>query len=208
MRLVRLLVVVTTAAALGLAQQRVKPQGAADFTTLHGQILESWKSESYGRCLSQTRELMGIVSRKRAQAVLAALPPAPGGYEIVPPSPDDQQTNAMMAAVTASVGSVVEQTYRPTAGGEDVMVKVTSDSPMLSMLSMWLTNPAMLGPDAELIEYTGCKGVLHKEGSGVSLQVVIGHDLVEAEAPGRDGDFLLALLNQAAIDRLVATLAR
>lgn len=197
------------AATLAPRQERILKPAAPDFPALHAAVLESWKSESYGRCIAQTRDLLAVVSRKRSDAIFAVLPPAPAGYEALPRVVEEEPLNAWAAAFTASVGNVVEQSYVPVSGaGQTLTVKVTSDSPMLAMVSMSLTNPALLGPEAELIQYTAHKGVLSKQGDGYMLQVVIGQDIVEASAPDKDGDFLLGVLSQKVIDALAATLAR
>ncbi len=195
---------------LAAAQQLVKAKKAADFATLHSSIQTSWEAGQFGACLAQTKELMALVTKKRTAAIRAALPQTLDGFERVAPKKEDAAGAAMMAALSASIGSVVEQVYRPVGdtGGQRVTITVTSDSPMLQMVSMWITNPAMLGPDAELIEYTGYKGVLQKQGNGYSLQVLIGDDLVEAKAPGREGDFLFGVLSQAVVDALAAALAK
>ena len=200
-------ILVAGVVSIGWTQERVKPKGPQNFDELHAKIAQHYHSGHYGRAGQEAKELLAIIQKKHSEAILAALPAAPEGYKVRPQK--KQQANAaLMAGLTMAVGNIVEQTYMKEGGGGQVDVTVTADSPMLQMFQMWVTNPAMLGPDAELIKYhNDLKAVLKKEGSRHVLHVPIGSSMVEARVTGENGDFLLAMFSQAVIDGLTKTLA-
>ena len=78
------------------------------------------------------------------------------------------------------------------------------------MLGVLVSNPALLDPDSELIEYERHKAVLTTlEGSPSQLQVLLhGKHLFDVQIYGLAEEQVFALLDQAAIDRLAAALER
>lgn len=190
------------------AQKRVAKKGPADFKALHAASGASHEAGHYATCLKQLREMTAVVAQKFEEKVLASMPPAPAEYEkVVKKKQGTNQMEAAMLASMAAVGRVIEQRYKSLDHKvRDAVISVTSGSPLLQMFGMWVANPAMLGPDAELIEYEQCKAVLQKEGNDQVLRIKLADDLIEVRAPGRDGDFLLALMSQQHLNALQASL--
>jgi len=186
------------------AQERVKAKGPADFDTLHAATAEHWKAERFGKCFVSARELVGVVALRRAKVIRAAMPAAPAGYTIEPPDESNPEANAMLAALSAGVGTVIEQTYR--GNGNDIRVTVTADSPMLQMFKMILQNPAMLQPNQELVKYSECSAVLETQGQDVTLRFMLQDSLVEGYFNGVDGDFALKMFDQKAVSALNAAI--
>jgi hypothetical protein len=88
-----------------------------------------------------------------------------------------------------------------------IKVTLTADSPMVQMFGMMTANPAMLGPDAELIKYGATSAILKKEGTRRSLQIPIaGKHLCEVKWPNEDEDALLAMFDQASVTKLTLAL--
>ncbi len=188
-----------------LAQERLKPRGPADFESVHAAVAEHWKAERWGKCFASARDLIGVISVRRAQAIRAALPAAPAGYTVVPPDDDaSSQTNPMLLTMAAGVGSVTEQSY--SGAGKDIRVTITADSPMLQMFNMVLQNPALLQPHQELIKYTECTALLETQGEQINLQFLIGDSLVQANFFSETSDFALAMFDQKAVTKLHAVL--
>jgi hypothetical protein len=191
------------------AQERVKKQGPADFESTYAALGSAWQSQQYGLAMQKSRELIDLISHKRSEAILAAMPAPPEGYEVVPVrKPAQAAPSHPMAGMQAAVGTVVEHKYRPTGGGRTIDVTLTADSPLGQMFQMWVTNPAALGADAELIKYEAYSGVLRKQGNGWNLQILIGSDLCEVVVQDRDDEFLLGWVNQAAVDALATALGK
>ena len=77
----------------------------------------------------------------------------------------------------------------------------------MGMAKMMFENPAMIGPDAELVTYEQCKAILKKEGSRWSLQILIDDTMIEARFGQEDDEFALKMFDQAALDRLHRAIA-
>jgi len=209
-KLVLALVPLLAAPLLALGpQKRVQQKTAADFPTLLENANKSWQAGDYGQCTSHLRDALMLCTAKRAEAILAALPPAPEGYEVeVDRSMQDAANNPMLGAMAAAVGNVVQQDYN---GPEHIQVTVTADSPLVGMFSMWVANPAMLDQDSELIEYGAHKAVLKKTDDGRSRELLIlinGEHTCQIDYQGSREDFLFDLFDQAVVDRLAKVLGR
>lgn len=193
-------------AALGaFAQERVKAKGPADFESTYAAVGEHWKAGRWGQCYQSARELMGVVSLRRAKAIRDAMP-VPAGLEAeVQREEQNAQQQAMLAAFTAGVGNVVEQVWK--GQGKQVRITVTADSPMLQMFRMVIQNPAMLQKNQELVKYAECQAVLETEGQRVTLRFMLGESMVEAEFQGYDADGALVVMDQPAVTKLNAAIA-
>ncbi|MCB9915456.1 MAG: hypothetical protein H6828_09955 [Planctomycetes bacterium] len=192
--------------ALPFVQERVSKK-APTFEELHPAIASAYAEGRYGLAMNKTRELLAVLSPKWTESILAALPAAPEGYEIVPqkkPAGGSAMANGALAAMAASVGTVVEQKYK--GDGDTLQVTVTADSPMAQMFAMWITNPALLGEGAEAVKYGAYDAILKQEGQGWSLQILIGSSLVEAKGRKATDELLLKLFDQQAVDKLAKEL--
>ena len=189
------------------AQKRVKQKDAADFPTLIESVHRTWKAEEYGQCSALLREATALCMVQRSRAILAALPPAPEGYEvIVDRSMEQMANNPMMSAMSASIGNVVTQEYR---GPEPIKITVTADSPLVSMLNMWVANPALLEQGSELIEYGPHKAVLKSTRGGRARELMIlinGAHTCQITYQGTNEDFLFELFDQQMVDALARVL--
>lgn len=190
-------------AALPLAQERVSKK-APTFEELHSTIQRAYADGRYGLAMNKTRELLGVLAPKWTEAILAALPAAPEGYEVVPQKKQAQAPGGMLAAMATSMGTVIEQQYK--GAGDRLQVTVTADSPLVQMFGMWVSNPALLGEGAELVKYGPYNAILKQEGSGWNLQILIGNSLVEAKGRKASDELLLGMFDQAAVDRLAKEL--
>jgi hypothetical protein len=189
-------------------QERVKPKAAEDVPALLAKTGETWKAKQYRACLTNLKQALHLVTVERMKAIRAALPAAPAGFEKEAHAEEqDAAANPFLAAMSAGVGSVVEQSYSSADGSGSLRVTITADSPLTQMFSMWVANPKLLEPGSELIKYGAHNAVLKKQGSGWQLMTVIDQDLCEVNVDGRDDDFLLKFFDQAAVDRLAACLA-
>ena len=190
-------------AALPFAQERVSKK-APSFEELHAEIGRAHADGRYGLAMNRTRELLGVLAPKWTEAILAALPAAPEGYEVVPQKKQNANAGGMLAAMATSMGTVIEQKYKGADG--TLQVTVTADSPLVQMFGMWVSNPALLGEGAELVKYGSYNAILKQEGSGWSLQILIGNSLVEAKGRKASDELLLKMFDQAAVDRLAKEL--
>ena len=189
-----------TLAALPLAPQRVSKEQPKDVKTTHAEVWRAHEAGQSGKAVKAAKDLLGLLQAEWTTAILTALPAAPEGFEVQPQPKKDPQTANALAGMAGMVGTVINQRY--TAPGKQINVNVQADSPLVQMFGMWVANPQMLGPDAELIKYEGdVNAVLKKEGKRWSLQMLVGTSLVEAKGEISD-DALLKMFDQVAVDRL------
>jgi hypothetical protein len=194
-----------------LAQKRVEQPRPADFPEVVAAAEEAWKAERYGACMGQLNKALALAMEKRARLIAAALPTAPEGWTLEVEDVSEQALNSPLAAgLLATMGSQVTARYRQRDGEGRLEVAVHADSPMIQMLGVLVSNPALLDPDSELIEYEQHKAVLTTlEGSPSQLQVLLHEKhLLDVQVYGLSEERLFALLDQAAIDRLAAALER
>jgi hypothetical protein len=204
----------TLVAALALAalassalQERVKPKQPKEVPALLDAAKRAFAAEKYGACMNELQEAVGLVARLRQAQILAALPAAPAGWEVVPDE-KDAQPNPFAGALASSVGNVFSREYKETGGRGRITVQMTTDSPMVQMFDMWIQNPAMLGEGAELIKYGAHHAVLRKQNGGrLQLQILLlGEHLCDVTANGLDEDGLFGMFDQAAVDKLAGVL--
>lgn len=197
----------TCVGAVSVAQERTKDKTPPTFEELHAAIAKHYKAGSYGKAMQATRDLTVTIYEKRTAVILGALPAAPEGYEVVPqPKKNNAGLNPITGALVAGVGQVVQQDYKGPNG--PLRVTVTADSPMLAMAGMMFENPALLGPDAELIKYDQCKAILKKAGTRWSLQILMDQTMVEANFGRESDEFGLKMFDQTAVTRLFNALQK
>jgi hypothetical protein len=195
------------------AQERTKKPAPADFGALVANAKGDYDAGRFGACVKNLQAASTLAVVQRAKAIRAVLPKAPAGYEIeADQSLEEALANPMLGALALGIGSVVQQSYRPSPAGSrgaSIEVTVTVDSPMLQMFQMWITNPAMLPKGSELIKYGSHNAILQQESGGKtrSLQLLIDGSMVEVRWPSADEDALFAMFDQKAVDALAAALA-
>lgn len=217
MRTLTLLVPCAAALCLALApapQERVKPETPKKFEESLRAVDQAWKSASYGTALKELRHMTMLVGVKRTEAIIAALPKAPAGFEAVPDKTREDLANnpqaAAMAGAMGMVGTLINHRYKATEGRDSIDVSITADSPLLGMFQMIAANPQALGANKELIKYGAHKAILDTTNKNrVKLQIMIGEStLCDVTVTGRDDDFLFAMWDQSAVDQLAAALSR
>lgn len=198
------------ASALALPQTRAKKAEAKDMPTVLAQAKEHFDAGRYAACMTDLKTCVGLTQKRWTEAIRAAMPAAPEGWTKVEPEEeqeDNAQAQAMLASLSIGVGTQVEQIYSKDA--QRVSVTVTADSPMISMMGMMFSNPALLGANKELIEYGSHRAVLDTSNARrLDLQILISDKhLVQVTCPESE-DFLFALFDQTAVDGLAAALGK
>lgn len=197
--------VLCTGAAFALVQERVK-QKKADFPTTHAAVLQQWNAGEYGACLEGLRELTGMVSVKRVESLLKVLPAAPEGFEVESETTLEDLQDQPFLGMAGMIGSSVERSYGASDGAH-LQLTVTADSPVAQMWSVWLANPQMIDPSAEVVKYQAHSAILKQDGETWELTALIhGKHVIEVRLDGRDDEFLLKFLDQKTVDALARVL--
>lgn len=193
------------ATALALPQTRAKKPEARDFPTALAGAQEHFDNGRYAGCLSDLKHCSSLARTGWITAIRDALPAAPEGWTRVPPPKEDPAAQALLAGLAFGVGTQVEQVY--SRDREKIQVKVAADSQAIAMLGMVFSNPMMRQPHQELIEYGPHRAILDTSNERhLNLQILISDKhLVDVRCP-EDDEFLFALFDQAAVDRLALAL--
>ncbi len=205
-----LLVLIVPALLAPTFQTRVKENKAADFPGLLTEASKQWNEQRYGGCIASLQEAVTLATEQRVVKIRAALPTAPATWEQVPDKDQNLQAVQGLAGFGALAGSMIERKWKQTEGRGSINVMVTADSPLVGMLGGYLTNPALLGENKELIEYGKHKAILetNKKGSRLNLQIIVdGKHIVDVKTTELTEDELFAMWNQAAVDKLSSALS-
>jgi hypothetical protein len=197
----------TVLAAPGLAQKRSGPAKEPTFGEAVETARKAFDAQEHGAAVSALQAAIRAVQKLQRKAILEALP-KPEGFTFEDQAQDE--TANPFAAGMAALGLTVQRRYQK---GDDksIDVEVTANSPMVQMLTMMIANPAVIKADGgELVEYGVHKAVLKKSGdSGHELTIVM-HDkhIVKATCQGLSADELLAVVDQACVDRMEKPLGK
>lgn len=142
------------------------------------------------------------IRQLRAGEIAKVLPEPLSGW-----TGDKAETTAMGATLFGGVTGA-SRTYRKDQAR--VEVSLVSDSPMLSMVSMMVANPMMLGGSGqEAVRVKGNRGLLEWEGDSGSLKLVVGGNvLVTVEGTGCEKGDLVAYAEGVNYELLKEIMAR
>lgn len=190
-------------------QKRASEKKQPTYTELVGEANKAWEAKHYGTCASSLEEALSIARKHHREAVQAALPVPPQPWTLVENKNSDRDAAALSAMFGGGTSMVpVEVEYKNPETNDRLTISIMIKTPMIQQYSMMFTNPAFLEKGSELIEYTADKGVLKAQGRSTELNVVLdGESLLQAQIRAeKQGDFLLEVVNQAAVDKLKAAL--
>ena len=170
---------------------------------------KAWAAKHYGTCASELQEALNLARKHHRTAVKAAMPVPPAPWTLVENKNEDRDAATLNAMFGGGANMVpLEMEYKNPETNERMTLSVMIKTPMIQQYSMMFTNPAFLDKDSELIEYTSDKGVLKNQGRRTELDVVLdGESLFSAKIRSeKKGDFLLEVVNQAAVDKVKAAI--
>lgn len=192
-------------------QKRASKKEVVAFPVRIANSTKAWEAKRYGTCIAELKEALTLCRNEQRVVILKALPPAPAGWSI---KPQDKKANEQAAAAMAMLGGMagaapIEQVYTEDDGKGYMKVSVVVNSPMVKMMGMMFSNPAMLDGKQELIEYESCKAILGKKGNGAELQILIaGNSLATGTVRNHDDEFLLKQFNQAVVDAMTTAISQ
>jgi hypothetical protein len=186
------------------AQERAAPKKVLTFAEAVELAKKSVEADKPGAAIAALQAAIRDLQTKQRTQVLAALP-KPEGWTIRDDEPDQDQ----LALFGQGLGITISRTYEN--GDKQLRVEVNANSPLVGMMSMMFTNPAILtAQGGEVVKYGAHKAILQKSGDdGQELQLLM-HDahLIKVTANGLDADALLKIFDQAMVDRLEQPLGK
>lgn len=184
----------------GAAQKRAAAAKEATFPEAVEQAKKSFDAQEYGAAVTALQAAIRAVQKLQRTAILTALP-KPEGFTIrdeEPPKDDASNPFAM------TMGMVVLRHY-DKGDGKSINVEIMANSPMAAMLAMMFANPSIVKADGgEIVEYGKHKALLKKNGdTGQELTILLfDKHVVKATAESMTAEELLAVFDQAAVDRV------
>jgi len=182
------------------AQKRSAPAAEPTFPEATEKAKKAFDNKEYGAAVTALQAAIRAVQKLQRVAILEALPKATG-FEVR----DDEARNddPTMGAAAAFLGLQVTRHY--TKGEQSLDVEVSANAPMAAMLAMMFANPAILKSEGgEVVEYGRHKAVLKKNGdTGQELTILLfDKHVVKATANGMTAEEVLAIVDQAMVDRV------
>lgn len=188
------------------AQERSAPKKAPTFPEAVDQAKKAVEAEKLGAAITALQAAIRDLQKKQRIAIQACLP-KPEGWTIRDDEVDESAET--MGLTTTVIGMTMTRHYEK--GNNSIHVEVTANSPMMQMLAMMFSNPALITADGgELVKYGAHKAILKKSGdNGQELQILM-HDthLIKVNAQGVSADDLLKIFDQALVDRLEKPLGK
>jgi len=201
--LISLSLVALTTAFAPVLQERTKKKEAKDVPALLADASNAFQSGSYGASTKATMEALGLIGRARHEAVLGSFPALGDDWEARP-----SEYEEAAAMIVGMAGFNVAREYRGPDGAR-LNLTATMGSPLAQMFAPQLANPALLGDDAEIIKYGDDKAILRKSGDDRwELTVLLGENIVQANARKMSDDALLKVMSQSTIDAMKAAMAK
>jgi len=199
------LAVVVSFVALVPAQERSGPKKNPTFPEAIDAAKKAVDAEKLGAAIVALQAAIRDLQKKQRVMILAALP-KPDGWKVEDPAPDEQ--GADLAGLFGA-GSSVQRHYRK--GDQSIDVEVTANSPLMQMMAMMFSNPALVQADGgEIVKYGAHKAILKKAGDNGQELSILMHDthLIKATSQGVTADDLLKVFDQACVDRLEKPLGK
>lgn len=186
-------------------QDRAKKLTAADLPKVLQSASKNLEAKRYGACQRDLKTALGLVANLVRDQLLATMPPAPPGFQVVAREKGDDSDAAVAHAMGVTLMQC-EQKYRNETSHEEIEVTILPDTPMASMMTMAF-NMAAMSKEGELITYKDHKGLLKKSGDRYELQILVaGKHLIQVQAGGIDDEGLLKMIDQAFVDRVAAAI--
>lgn len=201
--LISLTLVALTTAFAPVLQERTKKKEAKDVPALLTDASSAFRSGRYGASTKATIVALGLIGRARHAAVLDSFPALGDDWEA---RPSEYEEAAVMMMGMAGF-NVARESLGPDGARLDLTA--TMGSPLAAMFAPQLSNPALLGDDAEVIKYGDDRALLKKSGDDRwELTVLLGENIVQANARKMSDDALLKVMSQSAIDAMKAAMAK
>ena len=183
------------------AQKRAAATKEPTFPEAVEQAKKSFDAQEYGAAVTALQAAIRAVQKLQRTAILTALP-KPEGFTIRDEEPpkDDPASNPF----AMTMGMVVLRHY-DKGDGKSINLEVMANSPMAPMLAMMFANPSIVKADGgEIVEHGKHKALLKKNGdTGQELTILLfDKHVVKATAESMTAEELLAVFDQAAVDRV------
>jgi hypothetical protein len=191
--------------SVAAAQERMAPKKALTFPEAIDAAKQAVATDNLGAAIAALQAAIKDLQKKQRTAILASLP-RPDGWQVEDSAQDDPATEL---AASMGTGYTVSRRYRQ--GERSMQVEVTANSPLIGMMTVLFSNPALIEADGgELVKYGAHKAILKRLGEQGHELSILMHDqhLLKVTAEGIGADDLLKVFDQACVDRLEKPLGK
>ena len=135
--------------------------------------LKLYKQGELSQAIGEIEFALAQIKQKKAEALGKIFPEPPSGWTGEKPEGTSAGRGMMCGGISAS------RQYRDKGRGR-VMIKVVTDSPLISTLAMMLSNPMFLqgGKEGKLVRFQGHNAVLKDRGQRAELQALIDNKVL------------------------------
>jgi len=211
LRSLSLTLALSTLFALPLtAQRRVSEPKPMDFAAAMAAAQKAFEAKDYATAIDMLAKASEAARTLQRDQVYAAMPEL-DGFTKQPRPKEDAASNAAAAAILGGLAGAqpMEQEYRGE-GNKRFTIKVTANSPLVSMMGMMLNNPAILAASKgqELVEYEGYKAILDTQNDKrVKITVIVGEkSTIEGVSQNMTADEVLGAMSQKNVDGLASAI--
>ncbi|HLQ37978.1 MAG TPA: hypothetical protein VK348_09260 [Planctomycetota bacterium] len=169
---------------------------------------KAFDGKEYGSAVSALQAAIRELQKLQRTAILAAMP-KPAGFTFKDEERNDEAANPFAGGMSV-LGLTVDRHY--TKGDDKhIDIEVMANSPMVQMMAVMFSNPALVKADGgEIVEYGVHKAILKKNGDNGNELTILMYDkhVIKATSGGITVEELLAVIDQAMVDRMEKQLGK
>ncbi|MCR9243657.1 MAG: hypothetical protein NXI31_01405 [bacterium] len=188
---------------VGASAQEILPKARpADAPALLREAEAAFRAERYARALAVLERAHALARRQLQRAVIGVMPDPPA--EFVVARARSQRGAAATAGLVRRVRLPIQWRCHRPGTPSSVTIALHRAGTMVDVAKMQL-GLVEQDPDLERVRYRGAKAALRRcDGGRLELHVVLrsGHAVLVADSRGLRVEELLALVDQALLDRL------
>jgi hypothetical protein len=150
------------------------------------EAIKAYEEKDYKGAMDELKYVTAQLQKLDAAENQKLLPAPLEGWSVE----NNNEGQAMMSMLGG--GTSMQATY--TKGSESVDIQIIANSPMIAMMSMAISNPALMAadPSTEPYRYKRNKGVKKKEGSTTEISLLIaGQILLKLEGQNLTDESIL-----------------
>ncbi len=150
------------------------PTWADEITDQIQMGLKAYEEKDYRTAVDELKFVVALLEKLKNDQNLKLLPDALEGWKTVESNnKDNQMAMAMMGGGTSMKGKYVRD-------NEVVRIEILANSPLLSMMTMMISNPAMMAGEKNTtpFRYKRSKGMKKRDGNKLEITIVVAGQIM------------------------------
>lgn len=154
------------------------PSLADDVTDQIDEAVKAYEKEDFNTAITALDAASTLIRQKKAESVTKLLPDPLEGWQA-----EDASSNVAGAGM---FGGGISANRHYTSDKRDIVISITSDSPMLQAMSMMFSNPMFMGQENKLVVIDGRKAIINSADNTLTAMVA-NKVLVKIDGSGESG---------------------